>query len=47
MKNLIEAGATEAKSAAELSKNSQVVITMLPTNDHVWDSYTGKDGLLR
>ncbi|XP_034952699.1 3-hydroxyisobutyrate dehydrogenase, mitochondrial [Chelonus insularis] len=44
--NLVEAGAKEASSAAELSKNSQMVITMLPTNDHVWESYTGNDGLL-
>ncbi|KAG8041462.1 hypothetical protein G9C98_002755 [Cotesia typhae] len=46
VKNLVAAGATEAKSAADLAKNSQVVVTMLPTNDHVWDSFTAKDGLL-
>ncbi|KAK0072354.1 hypothetical protein PV326_000153 [Microctonus aethiopoides] len=45
--NLIEAGARGASSAEELSKESNIVITMLPTNDHVWDSYTGEKGLLR
>ncbi|KAK0161556.1 hypothetical protein PV327_010015 [Microctonus hyperodae] len=45
--NLVEAGARGASSAEELSKESNIVITMLPTNDHVWDSYTGENGLLR
>lgn len=46
MTNLIEAGATGASSPSEISKNSEVIITMLPTNDHVWDCYTSKNGLL-
>lgn len=46
MTNLIEAGATGASSPSEISKNSEVIITMLPSNDHVWQCYTSEDGLL-
>ncbi|XP_063976344.1 probable 3-hydroxyisobutyrate dehydrogenase, mitochondrial isoform X1 [Diachasmimorpha longicaudata] len=44
--NVVEAGATAASNVAEIAKNSEVVITMLPANDHVWNCYTGENGLL-
>lgn len=44
--SLVESGATGVSSPSEISKNSEVIITMLPTNDHVWDCYTSENGLL-
>ncbi|EZA56099.1 3-hydroxyisobutyrate dehydrogenase, mitochondrial [Ooceraea biroi] len=46
MTNLAEAGAKCAASVAEMSSNVEVVISMLPSNQHVLDVYTGKDGVL-
>lgn len=45
--NLVDAGACGVPNVAEVAKNSEVVITMLPANDHVWNCYTGENGLLR
>lgn len=45
--NLVEAGAGCASSAAEMSMEAEVVISMLPSNQHVLDAYTGKNGVLR
>ena len=43
---LIAAGATSAASAAETAKNSDVVITMLPSSPHVREVYTGTGQLI-
>lgn len=45
--NLVEAGAGCASSAAEISREVEVVISMLPSNQHVLDVYTGENGVLR
>lgn len=47
MKNLVEAGASDASNVAEMSKEVEVVISMLPSNQHVLDVYTGENGVLR
>ncbi|XP_036140472.1 3-hydroxyisobutyrate dehydrogenase, mitochondrial [Monomorium pharaonis] len=44
--SLVEAGASCASSAAEMSKEAEVIISMLPSNEHVLDVYTGKNGVL-
>ncbi|XP_032687050.1 3-hydroxyisobutyrate dehydrogenase, mitochondrial-like [Odontomachus brunneus] len=44
--SLVEAGASVASSAADLSKEVEVVISMLPSNQHVLDVYTGQKGIL-
>lgn len=44
--NLVEAGASCASSVAEMSREVEVVISMLPSNQHVLDVYTGKNGVL-
>ncbi|XP_011312860.1 3-hydroxyisobutyrate dehydrogenase, mitochondrial isoform X1 [Fopius arisanus] len=46
MTNVIEAGGKAAPNVSDVAKNSEIVITMLPANDHVWECYTGKNGLL-
>ncbi|KAK2580664.1 hypothetical protein KPH14_007767 [Odynerus spinipes] len=43
---LVEAGAQTASSAADVSRDVDVVISMLPTNQHVLDCYTGDNGIL-
>ncbi|XP_043468885.1 3-hydroxyisobutyrate dehydrogenase, mitochondrial [Leptopilina heterotoma] len=43
---LCESGATSAESAAEVSQTSEIIITMLPSNKHVLDCYTGEKGIL-
>lgn len=43
---LVEAGAKGAPSATELAKEVEVIITMLPTNQHVLDVYNKENGLL-
>lgn len=45
--NLVEAGAGCASSPAEISRQAEVVISMLPSNEHVLDVYIGKNGVLR
>ena len=47
IENVVKAGATGAQNIAEVSKNSEVVVTMLPMNQHVLDSYTGENGIIR
>ncbi|OXU25801.1 hypothetical protein TSAR_007964 [Trichomalopsis sarcophagae] len=44
--NVVSAGAKSAQSVAEVSQNSEVIVTMLPMNQHVLDTYTGKDGII-
>jgi len=44
---LIDAGAGWASNAAEMSKEVEVVISMLPSNQHVLDVYTGENGVFR
>ena len=44
---LCESGAKGAKCAAEVSENSEVLISMLPSNKHVLECYTGDKGILR
>lgn len=45
--DLVSAGANGVTSTAEAVRDADAVITMLPTNQHVLESYTGKDGILR
>lgn len=47
MSNLTELGAERASSPAELAKDVEVVVSMLPSNQHVADVYSIKNGLLR
>lgn len=46
MSNLTELGAERASSPAELAKDVEVVVSMLPSNQHVADVYSIKNGLL-
>jgi 3-hydroxyisobutyrate dehydrogenase len=43
---IVEHGGKSAKSAIEAAKGAEIVMTMLPTHDHVRDVYLGKGGLL-
>ncbi len=43
---LVEHGGKAASSAVEATKGAEIVMTMLPTHDHVRDVYLGKGGLL-
>src|SRR6185503_15730875 len=43
---IVEHGGKAAKSAIEAAKGAEIVMTMLPTHDHVRDVYLGKGGLL-
>ena len=45
--NVVAAGAKAAGNAAEVAKNSEVVVTMLPMNHHVLECYTGENGIIR
>lgn len=42
----VSRGATQASSPAEVARQSDVVITMLPSNPHVRSVYEGPDGVL-
>ncbi|XP_014488300.1 PREDICTED: 3-hydroxyisobutyrate dehydrogenase, mitochondrial [Dinoponera quadriceps] len=44
--SLVEAGATGAPSAAEMSKEVEAIVSMLPSNQHVLDVYNGEHGVL-
>ncbi|XP_014205571.1 probable 3-hydroxyisobutyrate dehydrogenase, mitochondrial [Copidosoma floridanum] len=44
--NVTSAGARGAESIAEVSRNSELVVTMLPMNQHVLSCYTDKDGII-
>ncbi|KOC68372.1 3-hydroxyisobutyrate dehydrogenase, mitochondrial [Habropoda laboriosa] len=44
--NLTKAGADRAANPAEMAKDVQVVVSMLPSNQHVLDVYNIKNGLL-
>lgn len=46
VKTLTDLGAASAPSVGECVKNADVVITMLPGNDHVKQVYGGKDGVI-
>jgi 3-hydroxyisobutyrate dehydrogenase len=43
---IVEHGGKAAKSAIEAAEGAEIVMTMLPTHDHVRDVYLGKGGLL-
>jgi 3-hydroxyisobutyrate dehydrogenase-like beta-hydroxyacid dehydrogenase len=45
--SLVEAGANGATNAAEASEDADLIISMLPSNQHVLDCYTGEKGILR
>lgn len=40
-------GSVAVPSLKEMTKQADVIISMLPTNEHVLDVYLGKNGLLR
>lgn len=44
--SLVEAGASDAPSVAEVSKDVEIVVSMLPSNQNVLDVYSGQDGVL-
>ncbi|KZC10875.1 PREDICTED: 3-hydroxyisobutyrate dehydrogenase, mitochondrial [Dufourea novaeangliae] len=44
--NLTEAGANGAANPAEVAEVADVVVSMLPSNQHVLDVYNGRNGLL-
>ena len=44
--SLTKAGANSVSNAAEVVKDAEVVVSMLPSNQHVLDVYSGKDGIL-
>ncbi|XP_012262382.1 3-hydroxyisobutyrate dehydrogenase, mitochondrial [Athalia rosae] len=44
--SLVEAGANGASNAAEASEDADMVISMLPSNQHVLECYTGENGIL-
>ncbi|KYN26737.1 3-hydroxyisobutyrate dehydrogenase, mitochondrial [Trachymyrmex cornetzi] len=46
MMNLVETGASCALNVAGISREADVIISMLPSNQHVLDVYTGKNGVL-
>jgi 3-hydroxyisobutyrate dehydrogenase len=43
---LVESGGVRGKSVAEVAKNTEVVITMLPKGSHVQSVYLGNGGLI-
>jgi 3-hydroxyisobutyrate dehydrogenase len=45
--NLVKVGAKCASSLAEMSRNVDVVMSMLPSNQHVLDVYTDENGVLK
>ncbi|GAB2280844.1 hypothetical protein Dimus_015468 [Dionaea muscipula] len=47
VKTLSDQGATVKETPSKISEASDVVITMLPSSDHVMDVYTGPNGLLQ
>ncbi|XP_031832519.2 3-hydroxyisobutyrate dehydrogenase, mitochondrial isoform X1 [Nomia melanderi] len=44
--NLTKAGANGASNPAEVAKDAQAVVSMLPSNQHVLDVYDGENGIL-
>ncbi|XP_047346423.1 3-hydroxyisobutyrate dehydrogenase, mitochondrial [Vespa velutina] len=46
MSNLVEAGANAASTITEMVKDVDVIISMLPSNQHVLDCYIGDNGIL-
>ena len=44
---VVAAGGKAAGNLSEVSKNSEVIVTMLPMNQHVLEAYTGKDGIIK
>lgn len=45
--NLTEVGADRASCPADVVKDVEVVVSMLPSNQHVLDVYNIQNGLLR
>lgn len=46
VKELVQAGAQEAESGAEIAKQCEVVITMVPNSPHVREAVLGKGGVI-
>ncbi|XP_046815411.1 3-hydroxyisobutyrate dehydrogenase, mitochondrial [Vespa crabro] len=46
MSNVVEAGANAASTITETVKDVDVIISMLPSNQHVLDCYIGDNGIL-
>ncbi|XP_012270165.1 3-hydroxyisobutyrate dehydrogenase, mitochondrial isoform X2 [Orussus abietinus] len=44
---LAEVGAKGAESLSEISEDSEVIVSMLPSNQHVLDCYLGENGILK
>lgn len=44
---VVQAGAKAAGNLTEVAKNSEVIVTMLPMNQHVLEAYTAKDGIIK
>lgn len=47
MDSVTSKGAKACSSAADVASNSDIVFTMLPNNDIVYESYAGKDGVFK
>lgn len=45
--SLTDIGADRASSPSEMAKDVEVIVSMLPSNQHVLDVYNLKNGLLR
>lgn len=46
VKELVEAGAEQGASSADVASKSEIIITMLPNSPHVKEVVLGKDGVL-
>ncbi len=46
IQELVDSGASEAKSLKDIAENSDVIITMLPNSPQVYDVLVGTDGVL-
>ena len=46
VKELVQAGAEEGKSSADVASKTDIIITMLPNSPHVKEVVLGKNGVL-
>jgi 2-hydroxy-3-oxopropionate reductase len=46
VEEVVAAGAERGANSADVAKNSDIVITMLPNSPHVKEAVLGKDGVL-
>ncbi|XP_015607396.1 3-hydroxyisobutyrate dehydrogenase, mitochondrial [Cephus cinctus] len=46
VKSLVKAGAQSAENSGKIAVDAEVVVSMLPSNQHVLDCYTGENGIL-